>query len=123
MSQSQDMDVWAVLSHPLSLIPLTLTVFDSNVKNTNKVNLGHVLEKLAWPVDEILVGSACIVNRMSLAKKLKGSHVYPILYSTKHHWIKTKITTVIRSFISNFNRTIKNPQRKETGSKSSTLCT
>lgn len=109
ISQSQDIDMWAVLSHPLSLIPLALAVFDSTVKNTSKVNLGHVLEKPAWPVDEILVGSVCIVDRMSLAKKLKGSHVYPMLYSAKHHWIKAKIKTVIRSLIFNFNRTIKNP--------------
>ena len=73
----------------LCLMPL-------NSYSVNKANLWHALDKLAWPVNEILVGSACIVNGMSLFKKLKGSHVYPMLYSAKYYWIKAKIKTVMR---------------------------
>ena len=84
-----------------------------NSYSVNKANLGHALDKLAWPVNEILVGSACIVNGMSLFKKLKGSHVDPMLYSAKYYWIKAKKKTVMRLGVY-FNRTIKNPEQKET---------
>ena len=46
VTQSRNLDMKDVLSHPLDPIPLSLATSDVTLRKTNKVSLGNNLEKV-----------------------------------------------------------------------------
>ena len=74
ISQSRNLDMKEVLSHPLGPIPWSRATSDSTLRKTNKAVLSNNLEKESAPSEEIPENSACIIDAMRLVQKFKGNH-------------------------------------------------
>ena len=74
ISQSRNLDMREVLSHPLGPIPWSLTSADGTLRKTNKAALSNTLEKLSPVIEEIPRNSACIIDGMSLVLRITGNH-------------------------------------------------
>ena len=74
ISQSRNLDMKEVLSHPLGPIPWSRATSDSTLRKTNKAVLSNNLEKESAPSEEIPENSACIIDAMRLVQKIKGNH-------------------------------------------------
>ena len=72
ISHSRNFDMKEVLSHPLGPIPWSLATADDTLRKTNKAVLSNNLEKESTPSEEIPENSWCIIDAMSLVKKIKG---------------------------------------------------
>ena len=73
ISQSRNLDMKGVLSHPLGPIPWSLPTSDRTVSKTNEAVLSNNLEKESTP-EEIPESSACMIDAMSLVQKIKRNH-------------------------------------------------
>ena len=74
ITQSRNLDMKEVLSHPLGPIPWSLASSDRTLRKTNKAVLSNTLEQLPSPAEDIPNNSACIIDAMSLVQKIKGDH-------------------------------------------------
>ena len=73
ISQTRNLDMKEVLSHPLGLI-LVMATSDGTLRKTNKAVLSNNLEKESTPSEENPENSACIIYAMSIVQKIKGKH-------------------------------------------------
>ena len=74
ISQSRNLDMKTVLSHPLEPIPWALATSAGTLRKTNTAVLGNTLEKLSQVADIIPSKSVCIIDVMSIVQKTKGGH-------------------------------------------------
>ena len=74
ISQSRDLDMKEVLSHPLGPIPWSLASNDGTLRKTNKAILSNTIGKLSPPAEDTPNNSACIIDAMNLVQKIKGKH-------------------------------------------------
>ena len=73
ISQTRNLDMKEVLSHPLGLI-LVMATSDGTLRKTNKAVLSNNLEKESTPSEENPENSGCIIYAMSIVQKIKGKH-------------------------------------------------
>ena len=74
VTQSRNLDMKDVLSHPLDPIPLSLATSDVTLRKTNKVSLGNNLEKVSTLSEEIHENLVCKIDTISLNQNMKGNH-------------------------------------------------
>ena len=74
ISQSRNLGMKTVLSHPLGPSPWALATSAGTLRKTNKAVLGNTLEKLSQIADIIPSKSVCIIDAMSIVQKTKGGH-------------------------------------------------
>ena len=63
ISQSRNLDMKEVLSHPLGPIPWSLATSDGKLCKTNKAVLSNNLEKESTPFEEIPENSSCKIGQ------------------------------------------------------------
>ena len=73
ISQSRNLDMKEVLSHPLVPIPWSLVTSDHTLRKTNKSILNNTLEKESTPSEKIPENSACVIGATRLVQKIKGN--------------------------------------------------
>ena len=69
ISQSKNLDMKEVLSHPLGPISWSIATSNGTLRKTNKAVLSNDLEKESTPSEEIPETSSCIIDAMSLAQR------------------------------------------------------
>ena len=74
ISQSRNLHMKEVLSHPLDPIHWSLATGGGTLRKTNKAVFSNNLEKESTPSEEIPENSVCIIDAMSLVQKIKGNH-------------------------------------------------
>ena len=74
ISQSRNLDMKEVLSHPRGPITWSLATTHGTLRKTNKAVLSNNLEKESTYSEEIPENSACIIDAMSIVQKIKGNH-------------------------------------------------
>ena len=72
IAQSRQLQIKAVLAHPLGPMPWTLANSDGSLRKTNKAALARELEKNVAPAENFPQPSACIIDGMSIVQKTKG---------------------------------------------------
>jgi len=73
VAQSWDLNISAVLAHPLALLPWALANGDGSLWKTNKAILARELEKNVSPAEVIPQPSATIIDGISLMQTMKGN--------------------------------------------------
>ena len=63
-----------VLCHPLGPLPWALSTVDGSLRKTSKAALAKELQKNVPATEEIPQPSACIIDGMVVAQRLKGDH-------------------------------------------------
>ena len=69
-SQSRDLNIKEVLSHPLGPIPWALATLEGMKKATSKSTLANELIKLSTTLEEIPIPSATVIDGMAIVQKV-----------------------------------------------------
>ena len=69
ISQSRNLDMKDVLSHPVGPISWSIATSNGTLRKTNKAVLSNDLEKESTPSEEIPENSSCIIDAMSLVQR------------------------------------------------------
>ena len=72
MIKTRELSMSTVLSHPLGPLPWTLATDDGSLRKNKKSSLAKDLQKDVPAAELILPSSACIIDGMALAQRLKG---------------------------------------------------